>query len=261
MENTKTKYVPELTSNLRNHYVSIPSVISKASGIRIFGKRLKSFIFTTDVAIIKNTNADAVIAVYPFTPQPAITQAILSVSDIPVLCGVGGGLTHGTRSANIALHAEFQGAIGAILNSPAPDETIRYVKESIDIPVVVTIVSELTDVQSKIDAGADILNVSGGADTAKLCGVGGGLTHGTRSANIALHAEFQGAIGAILNSPAPDETIRYVKESIDIPVVVTIVSELTDVQSKIDAGADILNVSGGADTAKIVRKEELIQLR
>ena len=56
------------------------------------------------------------------------------------------------------------------------------------------------------------------------------------------------------NSPAPDETIRYVKESIDIPVVVTIVSELTDVQSKIDAGADILNVSVGANTANIVRK-------
>ena len=168
IENNKSKYVPELTSNLRNNYVSIPNVISKASGIRIFGKRLKSFIFTTDVAIIKNTNADAVIAVYPFTPQPTITQAILSVSDIPVLCGVGGGLTHGTRSVNIALHAEFQGAIGAILNSPAPDETIRYVKESIDIPVVVTIVSELTDVQSKIDAGADILNVSGGANTAKI---------------------------------------------------------------------------------------------
>ena len=54
----------------------------------------------------------------------------------------------------MALHAEFQGAIGAILNSPAPDETIRYVKESIDIPIVVTIVSELTDVQSKIDAGS-----------------------------------------------------------------------------------------------------------
>ena len=168
IENNKSKYVPELTSNLRNNYVSIPSIISKASGIRIFGKRLKSFIFTTDVAIIKNTNADAVIAVYPFTPQPTITQAILSVSDIPVLCGVGGGLTHGTRYAKIALHAEFQGAIAAIINSTEPDETIRYVKESIDIPVVVTIVSELTDVQSKIDAGADILNVSGGANTAKI---------------------------------------------------------------------------------------------
>ena len=56
--------------------ISILSVIFKASGIKIFGKRLKSFIFTTDVAIIKNTNADVVIEVYPFTPQPTITQAI-----------------------------------------------------------------------------------------------------------------------------------------------------------------------------------------
>ena len=157
IENNKSKYVPELTSNLRNNYVSIPSIISKASGIRIFGKRLKSFIFTTDVAIIKNTNADAVIAVYPFTPQPTITQAILSVSDIPVLCGVGGGLTHGTRSANIALHAEFQGAIGAILNSPAPDETIRYVKESIDIPDVIIAHTSIIPAyfQSPLSAGTN----------------------------------------------------------------------------------------------------------
>ena len=32
IENNKSKYVPELTSNLRNNYVSIPSIISKASG-------------------------------------------------------------------------------------------------------------------------------------------------------------------------------------------------------------------------------------
>ena len=162
------KYVPEVTSNLRKNFVKVPEEIADCTGIRIFGKRIKSFIFTTDVAIIKNTNADAVIAVYPFTPQPAITQAILSVSDIPVICGVGGGLTHGTRSANIALHAEFQGAIGVVLNAPTPNETIAYVKESIDIPVIVTIVSELTDVSEKIKAGADIVNVSGGAKTAQI---------------------------------------------------------------------------------------------
>lgn len=162
------KYVPEVTSNLRKNFVMVPPEISDCSGIRIFGKRIKSFIFTTDVAIIKNTNADAVIAVYPFTPQPAITQAILSVSDIPVICGVGGGLTHGTRSSNIALHAEFQGAIGVVLNAPTPTETIRYVKEFIDIPVIVTIVSELTDIQEKLEAGADIVNVSGGSKTADI---------------------------------------------------------------------------------------------
>ena len=165
---TREKVVPEITTNLRNNLVRIPNIIREASGIRIFGKRLKSFIFTTDVAIIKNTDADAVIAVYPFTPQPTITQALMSVSDIPVMCGVGGGLTHGTRSANIALHAEFQGAIAVVLNAPAPDETITYVKESIDIPVVITVVSEVTDIASKLQAGADIINVSGGPNTAAI---------------------------------------------------------------------------------------------
>lgn len=162
------KQAPEIVSNLRSDYVRMPKVIRDASGIRIFGKRLKSFIFTTDVAIIKNTDADAVIAVYPFTPMPTITQAIMEAADIPVMCGVGGGLTHGKRSANIALHAEFQGAIGVVLNSPATDETITYVKENVDVPVVITVVSEKTDVASKLAAGAEIINVSGGAQTAAI---------------------------------------------------------------------------------------------
>lgn len=161
-------YIPEVTSNLRNNYVRVPEEINSCTGIYIFGKHIKSLIFTTDVAIIKNNNADAVIAVYPFTPQPAITQAILSVSDIPVICGVGGGITHGTRSANIALHAEFQGAIGVVLNAPVPNETITYVKEHIDIPVIATVMSEKTDIDGKIKAGADILNVSGGPRTAEI---------------------------------------------------------------------------------------------
>ena len=164
----KQNYIPEVTSNLRKNYVKVPEATRLCSGIRIFGKRIKSFIFTTDVAIIKNNNADAVMAVYPFTPQSAITQAILAVSDIPVVCGVGGGLTHGIRSANIALHAEFQGAIGVVLNAPTPHETINHVRQHIDIPVIVTIVSADVDIAGKIAAGADIINVSGGKHTAEI---------------------------------------------------------------------------------------------
>lgn len=164
----KYDYIPEVTGNLRKSHVQVPKIIQKCSGIRILGKHIKSLIFTTDVAIIKNTDADAVMAVYPFTPQPTITQAILSVSDIPVICGVGGGLTHGIRSANIALHAEFQGAIGVILNSPAPHETIRYVKEHIDIPVITSVATMRTDIKGKIEAGADIINVSGGKETISI---------------------------------------------------------------------------------------------
>lgn len=64
--------------------LKVPEEIQQASGIRVMGKLIKSIVFTTDICIIRNVNADAVIAVYPFTPQPIITQAIMSAADIPV---------------------------------------------------------------------------------------------------------------------------------------------------------------------------------
>ena len=60
--------VPVYNGTLRNHSIRLPHCIRECSGIRIFGMRIKSIAFTTDVAIIKNINADAIIAVYPFTP-------------------------------------------------------------------------------------------------------------------------------------------------------------------------------------------------
>lgn len=164
----KIKYIPEIKGVLRSKFIELPQCLANASGIKIFGKRIKSILFSTDVAIIKNTNADAVIAVYPFTPQPVITQAIILASDVPVFCGVGGGLTMGDRVVNIAVHAEFQGAIGVVVNKPTKNDTIKALKNTIDIPVVVTVVSENEDIKGRIDAGADILNVSGAARTAEI---------------------------------------------------------------------------------------------
>ncbi len=162
------KFVPEVNTYLRRNMIKVPEIIYKVSGIKILGKRIKSLIFTTDVAIIKNNNADAVIAVYPFTPQPAITQSIMEVATVPVFSGVGGGLTSGQRSINIALHAEFQGAIGVVLNAPVPNDIIEEMKERIDIPIVVTVVSEKTDIDARIKAGTSIFNVSGGKNTVKI---------------------------------------------------------------------------------------------
>lgn len=164
----KGKFIPEIKGNLRNHMIELPLAIREASGILIFGKRIKSIVFTTDVAIIRNTNADAVIAVYPFTPQPVITHAIMYAADVPVFCGVGGGITKGQRVVNLALDAEFQGAIGVVVNAPTPNETIELMKKTIDIPVVVTIVSEEENFKSRIDAGVNIFNVSGAKNTAKI---------------------------------------------------------------------------------------------
>ncbi len=160
--------IPDIQGNLRKHMVRVPEVISSASGIRIFGRLIKSILFSTDAAIIKNSNANAIIAVYPFTPQPIITHTIIHASDVPVFCGVGGGLTCGQRVINLALDAEFQGAIGVVVNAPTPDETIAWISEKIDIPLVVTVVSENTDIEGRLNAGATILNVSGAAKTPEI---------------------------------------------------------------------------------------------
>ena len=52
------KYVPSYSGTLRSHGLTLPHCISECSGIRIFGKRIKSIAFSTDAAIIKNINAD-----------------------------------------------------------------------------------------------------------------------------------------------------------------------------------------------------------
>lgn len=162
------KYVPEYRGQLRDHCIEIPRCITQASGIRIFGRRIKSLVFTTDIAIIRNINADAVIAVYPFTPQPAITHAILTGADMPVFSGVGGGITSGARVVSLAMDAEALGATGVVVNAPTSNDSIRRLKEVIDIPVVVTVARMDTDIGARLEAGADILNVSSAQNTPEL---------------------------------------------------------------------------------------------
>jgi hypothetical protein len=164
----KSEYVPEIKGMLRRHMIHIPEEINKVSGIRIFGKLIRSIVFSTDVAVIKNINANAIMAVYPFTPQPSITHAIMSCADLPVFCGIGGGITSGKRVINLGRDAEFQGAMGVVVNAPTPNETIIKLKATLDIPVIVTIASENADFISRIEAGVDILNISGADKTASI---------------------------------------------------------------------------------------------
>jgi len=159
------QHIPEYSGTLRSHMVEIPKLISKCGGIRIFGRLIRSLVFSTDIAVIRNINADAVIAVYPFTPQPIISHAIIMASDIPVFCGVGGGTTTGSRVVHLASDAEFQGAVGVVLNAPTLNTTVKKVRKVIDIPIVITIVSEKDDITDRLEAGAAILNVSAAART------------------------------------------------------------------------------------------------
>lgn len=90
------------------------------------------------------------IAVYPFTPHPAITKGIIEAADIPVFSGVGGGLTQGMRSAYMSLFAEAQGSMGVVLNGPTPIETIKMVDEAIDIPIISTVTSIHTPIDENL---------------------------------------------------------------------------------------------------------------
>ncbi len=157
-----------IDGNLRKFQLRVPEVIRKCSGIVVFGKRIKSLVFSTDLCIIKNVNADAVIAVYPFTPQPVITQALLMAADIPVFAGVGGGLTGGQRVVNLAMFAEMQGATGVVVNAPTLNTVLKEVTATIDIPTIVTVVREDEDIRARIEAGASILNVSAASATPEV---------------------------------------------------------------------------------------------
>lgn len=76
MSNDLTEYDPEsrqvdgpnpIENRISSSAARVPDIISCTSGITVQGRQLHSFAFTTDAAIIRNTNADAILAVYPFT--------------------------------------------------------------------------------------------------------------------------------------------------------------------------------------------------
>ncbi len=156
---------PTIQSSLRHHILKMPEAVYEASGIVVNGRRLKSFVFSTDLAIIRNCDADAVFAVYPFTPQQAISEAIIKAAYVPVFCGVGGGTTKGVRTVGLAKDAEAQGAMGLVLNAPISNPNLRAVASAVDIPVVITVVSEDTNIARRLEHGAAILNVAGAAET------------------------------------------------------------------------------------------------
>ena len=162
------RHLPHVTGDLRSHIVTVPEEIWKCSGIVILGRRIKSLVFTTDIAIIRNCNADAVLAVYPFTPQQVISNSIIQVSNIPVLCGVGGGLTGGDRTVRLSKDAEAQGASGVVVNAPMTNDVIEKMAKVIDIPIIATVLSEKADIQARLDAGVSILNVSAAARTPEV---------------------------------------------------------------------------------------------
>ena len=164
---SEKKSSPQVEGQLR-HILRISQAVYKATGIVVNGRRIKSFVFTTDLAIIRNCDADAVFAVYPFTPQQAISDAIIKASYIPVFCGVGGGTTRGMRTVSLAKDVESQGAMGVVLNAPITNLNLRAVAMAVDIPVIITVTKEDTDIAARLANGASILNVACALQTPRV---------------------------------------------------------------------------------------------
>ena len=160
--------IPPIESRLHHNILRMPPESQQATGIVVFGRRIKSLLFSTDVAIIKNCDADAIFCVYPFISQRSVSSAVIHAAAAPVFCGTGGGITQGSRAIYLSLDAENQGAMGVVFNAPIPNRDLREAASVLDVPIVVTVVSEKTNVKKRIENGASILNVAAGANTPDL---------------------------------------------------------------------------------------------
>lgn len=146
----------------------VPAVIQKAPGIMVQGRLVKSLVFSTDLAIICHCDADAVLAVYPFMCQPAITQALVAAAQRPVINGVGGSITQGERCVTLALHSEMQGVAGVVVNAGIPVDTVHDLAAHVNVPVIVTVYRADEAAFAQIDAGVDMVNVAAGRETASV---------------------------------------------------------------------------------------------
>lgn len=149
--------------------IATPRVIAeKCNGISLGDALIKSFIFSTDMALIDNNDADAVLAVYPFSPSPKIMKALIEFSDKPVICGVGGGLTQGRASLEMAIKAEAMGAAAIIVNQPFKNKHIEAIKRKINIPIISSISIKEISFKDRVNAGVEIFHVTGGVNTAPI---------------------------------------------------------------------------------------------
>ena len=152
----------------RHIALRVPEVMHTCPGFEIAGHHIRSLVFSTDVAVVCHCDADAVLAVYPFPSHPIVNNALIMASERPVFVGVGGGVTVGERSVELASHAEMQGVFAVVLNAVASVDTVRAVAARIDVPVVVTVCEWDDAARARIAAGASIVNVAAGHATPEV---------------------------------------------------------------------------------------------
>lgn len=161
------KYVPSYSGTLRSHGLTLPHCTASAAASAFRKAHQVDRLFHGRCHHQKHQCRRDHCGL-PFTPQASISQAVINVADVPVFVGVGGGYTNGSRSVRLAMQAEHQGAYGVVVNAPMPNEVIAEIKSVVDIPVIATVVSDRSDIKGRIEAGTDIFNVSGAAETASI---------------------------------------------------------------------------------------------
>jgi hypothetical protein len=202
-----------------NTFAASEIIKSHCQGVNLGGKAIKSFLFSTDMALIENYEADAVLAVYPFPPSAKIIKSIIDFSEKPVICGVGGGLTQGKVAVEMAKLAEDAGAAALIVNQPFKNKDIELIKISTTLPMICSISHTGIDFRSRIEAGVDIFHITGGKATAAilehLCFAAPGyplLATGGKEIETVASAIAAGADGIVLTPPSSGELFKSIKD-------------------------------------------------
>lgn len=261
-----------IEGRLRKAPLRVPEGYETCSGFTLFGRRIRSLLYSTDVAAIRNSNADAIFAVYPFTAQPAITQALLTVAEAPLFVGVGGGTTTGRRAAELAAVSEMQGAAGVVLNSPATPDMVAQVVSTVDIPVVATITRFDDEAAEKISAGARIVNVAAGRGTAEVIAeLRAAFPHlpiiapGGKSEDSAAATVAAGANALIWAPPSVvelqhDMMVRYREQAEERsePAQATVMPDITDMPVADVPNGVVESVSPEVEAAEQIGEEDFV---
>ncbi len=140
--------------------LAVPEVMRTAPGIAIQGRKIRSLVFSTDLAVICHCDADAVLAVYPFTCQVVNTSIpVESISALVEKVAVPVCVT--ACAADDVVHRQI--AAGAsIVNVAAGARTPQVVEalrqEYPDLPIIATGGPTDDAIRATIAAGADAVS-------------------------------------------------------------------------------------------------------
>lgn len=149
--------------------VLVPKVAWDAPGIKVGDRLVRTFVFTTDVAVVCNCDADAVLAVYPFIGQPIIAESLLHAAGRPVFTGAGGMMTPPERSIKLALRLREMGIAGVVVNMTFEEAAIPAMHDQLKgVPLVLSVCELNDETYERIGAGASIANVAAGRNTAAV---------------------------------------------------------------------------------------------